>query len=369
MDRDLFHLPAAHYLWSHSVGAQPKDGASVSASAFMTPWRDHGGGAWHEWLETLSAFQNGLAPLIGATAEDICPQVNVSSGITKIIAGLPERAKRTKIFLTEDDFPTVGFVLGQAQRLGYELCFLPGGERLADPDAWAPALHKDVQLVVATHVFSNTSVLAPVEEISRRAREAGVFCLLDIAQSVGSVPIRLNQWRPDFAVGTSVKYLCGGPGAAFLWSDPDSAGRTMPLDVGWFSHEDPYEFDIHHFEYAKGAARFTGGTPSIAPFAGALAGQSVLAKRGADAIYAHNQRLLARLTNAIGAQHFISTTKQGARGSGALIRVRDFDAAFAALKAAGVACDTRLGAVRVSLHLYNDERDVDVFAETIAPYL
>lgn len=369
MDAKKFHLPGRHYFLSHSVGAQPKSYVEKLATGFSDPWRTEGFNVWAPWFEAIERFKKGLAPIIGANASDISPQGNVSSGIAKVMMALPERSGRRKIVLTEDDFPTVGFALAQGRRLGYELVFLPGGERLADPDAWAPAFDDDVQLVVATQVFSNTSVLAPIAEISKRARKSGVFSLIDAAQAAGAVPVRLNEWAPDFAVGTSLKYLCGGTGAAYLWANNDSAAKTAPLDVGWFSHADPFEFDIHHFEYGDGADRFTGGTPSIAPLAGASAGHEIINAHGVDKIYAHNQALLSRLFNALPEGAFISTTREGARGSAALVNVRDYDEAAKALSAAGIFHDTRKGAVRVSIHLYNDENDIDALISAISPLL
>ena len=324
---------------------------------------------WTPWFDAADRFKAGVAGLVGAHAKDICPQPNVSAGVSRILFSLPERARRTKIVLTEDDFPTVGFALGQGRRMGYELVFLPGGERLADPDAWAPAFHDDVQLVVATQVYSNTSVLAPCAEICRRARERGVFSLLDVAQAAGAVPVRLNEWGADFAVGTSLKYLCGGPGAAWLWANADAAARTAPLDVGWFSHAQPFEFDIHHFEYAEGAARFAGGTTSVAPLAGATAAHEILSARGVDDIYAYNQALLDRLFDGLPPEAFLSTRRAGLRGSAALIAVRDYEAAARDLAEAQIAHDTRKGAVRVSMHLYNDEADVDALVSVLADHV
>ncbi len=369
MDRDKFHLPGKHYFLSHSVGAQPKNYDAALAEGYAQPWRAAGLDVWTTWFEALDGFRAGLAPIIGAAPDDICPQTNVSGGIAKILMSLPERRGRRKIVLTEDDFPTVGFALAQGRRLGYELVFLPGGERLADPDAWAPAFADDVQLVVATQVYSNTSVLAPVGRIARRARDAGVFSLIDVAQAAGAVPVKVNDWRPDFAVGTSLKYLCGGAGAAFLWADRAAAERVAPLDVGWFSHADPFEFDIRRFEYAGGAARFMGGTPSIAPFAGARAGHEIINASGVEAIYARNQALLSRLFAALPPSAVLSSTAEGARGSSALIKVRDYDAAARSLADAGVSHDTRLNAVRVSVHLYNDEADVDALIGALGPHL
>lgn len=369
MDRDKFHLPGRHYFLSHSIGAQPKAYATTVEQTYWEPWRTAGDQSWGTWFEALDMFRHGLAPLIGADADDICPQANVSSGLTKIMFALPERPGRRKIVLTEDDFPTVGFALAQAQRLGYELDFLPGGERLADPDTWGPAFQDDVQLVLATQVYSNTSVLAPCAEIARRARDAGVISVFDIAQAAGTVPVKLNEWAPDFALGTSQKYLCGGTGASYLWTTRDTAAQMAPMDVGWFSHKDPFEFDIHHFEYAEGAARFTGGTPSIGPYAGATAAQTILNAHGQEAIYAHNQRLLSMLIEALPDEALLSSGAEGARGSAALIRVRNYDSAAADLREAGVFHDTRKGAVRVSIHLYNDEQDISALLAVLTPHL
>ena len=369
MNRELFHIPGKHYFLSHSVGAQPKRWREAIDYGFAEPWRTDGFEVWTPWFETIDRYKAGLAGLIGAHAKDVCPQANVSSGIAKVLFSLPERARRKKIVLTEDDFPTAGFALAQARRIGYELVFLPGGERLADPDAWSPAFHDDVQLVLVTQVFSNSSVLAPCAEICRRARERGVFTLLDSAQAAGAIPVRLNDWGADFAVGTSLKYLCGGTGAAWLWADEDAAARSAPMDVGWFSHAEPFEFDIHHFEYAEGADRYTGGTPSIAPLAGAGAAHDILSAVGVDAIYAHNQALLDTLIEALPEAAFRSTTRRGARGSGALIAVRDYEAAARDLKEASVGHDTRKGAVRLSLHLYNDAADVEALVSVLKEHV
>jgi selenocysteine lyase/cysteine desulfurase len=365
--RALFRMPEGGYFLSHSVGLQPLAAPAALEEGFLEPWRGADAATWDEWLAAIERFRRALSPLIGAAPLDICPQTNISSALTKIIFSLPERARRKKIVLTEDDFPTVGFVAAQARRLGYDLLLLPGGPRLADPDAWTPAFHDDVQLVLATHVFSNTAVKAPLADIARRAHERGVFSVFDLAQSAGAVPVDLSAWSPDFAVGTSVKYLCGGPGACFLWTRKETAARCSPLDVGWFSHEQPFEFDIRNFRYAEGAARFWGGTPSVAPFAVAAAGLKTLGGIGVEAIYEHNQELLTQLLGALPPAALLSHGKAGERGSSAVIAARDADAASAALTAAGLHHDRRKGGIRVSVHLYSSREDVEalIFALTM----
>lgn len=364
-----FHMPVGRYFLSHSVGLQPKAAKAALEANFLAPWKNADARTWDHWLTAIERFRAALAPLLGAAPGDICPQTNISSALTKVIFSLPERARRKRIVLTEDDFPTVGFVAAQARRLGYEIFLLPGGSRLADIEAWTPAFHDDVQLVIATHVFSNTSVKSPVAEIARRAHERGVFCVLDLAQSAGAVPVDLGASRPDFAVGTSVKYLCGGPGACFLWTERETAARCSPIDVGWFSHEQPFEFDIRNFRYAEGAMRFWGGTPSVAPFAIAAAGFEPIGAFGVEAIFAHNQALLSRLVEGLPNGAFLSHVTEGQRGSSAVVRVRDVEAASAALAAAGVHHDTRKGGIRVSAHAYNSADDVAALAELVARQL
>lgn len=366
--RAAFHPPDGRYFLSHSIGLEPAGRAASADAGFFDPWAKGDGGAWDRWLAALEEFGTSLAPLIGAAPREICPQANLSSAFTKILFSLPERARRRKIALTEDDFPTMGFVAAQARRVGYELLFLPGGARLADIDAWSPAFHDDVQLVLATHVFSNSGVKAPIADIAARAHERGVFSVLDIAQSAGVMAIDLNAMRADFAVGTSLKYLCGGPGAAYLWTGEETAGRCAPLDVGWFSHEQPFEFDIRDFRYAPGAARFLGGTPSIAPFAIATAGSRTIARFGVAAIEAHAQRLIGRLIEGLPQGALLSEGREGARGAHAIIAVADADAASAALDAQGLRHDRRMGGLRFSFHLYNDDADVDALRAALEPH-
>ncbi|MEQ8178320.1 MAG: aminotransferase class V-fold PLP-dependent enzyme [Amphiplicatus sp.] len=369
MRREAFHLPDGRYFLSHSIGLQPKQAAAALEEGYAAPWRRGGADIWNDWLAAIDSYRSALAPLIGAKPEDICPQTNVSSALTKILFSLPERARRRKIVLTEDDFPTVGFVLAQARRAGYELVFLPGGERLIDIDAWSPAFHDDVQLVLATHVFSNSGVRAPIADIAARARARGVFSVIDIAQSAGAVTVELGGWGADFAIGSAVKYLCGGPGACFLWAEQETAARCAPTDVGWFSHEAPFEFNIHDFRYAGGAMRFWGGTPSVAPYAAAAAGFEILAEAGIHAIFAHNQRLLSRLIDALPPNAILSCAREGARGSAVIIGVKDAEAAAASLSAQKLMHDLRMGGIRVSVHLYTTQDDVDALAAALQTHV
>ncbi len=363
-----FVKPPHPYFLSHSVGLLPSTAEAGLTRAFFNPWAGGRSDLWPLWLEAIEAWKKALAPVLGARPEDICPQTNISSALTKILFSLPPRAGRRKIVLTEDDFPTAGFVLDQGRRLGLDPVLLKGGPHLADPDAWSPAFADDVRLVHVTHVFSNRGVRAPVAEIVRRAKAKGAAVIVDVAQSAGALPVGAMQWGSDFMIGTSIKYLCGGPGAAFLWANPDGVNDYAPADVGWFSHENPFEFDIRNFAYAPLAARFWGGTPSVAPYVVARAGAAAIAAADPAAIDARSQRLLDRLLARLPSERVLSHAKGGERGAAVIIRPRDIGAARSALKEEGLAHDERMGGFRFSVHLYTEEADIDRLAALLSRF-
>ncbi len=357
-----FAKPAHPNFLSHSVGLLPATAEAGLTRDFFNPWAAGRSDLWPHWLARIDDWKAALAPVIGARAVDICPQTNISSALTKILFSLPPRPGRTKIVLTEDEFPTAGFVLQQGKRIGLEPLLLKGGPHLADPDAWREAFAGDVRLVHVTHVFSNRGVKTPVAEIVARAKAAGASVIVDVAQSAGAVPADAKGWGADFVAGTSIKYLCGGPGAAFLWVNPDGAADCAPADVGWFSHENPFEFDIRRFAYAQGAARFWGGTPSVAPYVTARAGAEAIARAGPEAIEARSQALLDRLLARTPADAVLSHARRGERGPAVIIRPGNADGARAALIEEGVAHDERMGGFRFSVHLYTEEAEIDKLA-------
>ncbi len=357
--RSRFHVPDGTYLLSHSVGCLPHGSEEALQAGFYRPWREAGGDAWPAWLEAVAAFRAGVAKLIGARANQICPQANVSSAVTKILHALPERAGRDVILLCEEDFPSIGFVAAAAAARGYRTRFLPRGEAVEDLAVWEAALADDVQIAIVTHAFSNRSARLPVDEITRLVRDRGAFSVVDAVQAVGVLPVDVAAWSADFVVGSSVKFLCGGPGAAFLWASDAVLRETRPVDVGWFSHADPFAFDIHHFEPADDASRFWGGTPSVLPFVQAAHSIGVLLDIGVEAIHAHNQRLIQRLHDALPPDRIRSARGIDRRGNTVMISVDDPVPTLARLRDARILVDTREGCIRLAPHIYNSAEDID----------
>lgn len=353
--RQFFHVPNNYFL-SHSVGCQLNTLPAFMQSTYFDPWKNAGGDAWPAWLDILNLYRTELANYLGVRQSDICPQTNVSSALTKALYSLPKRTGRKTILLSPSDFPTIGFALKQAEKSGYQLRFVEGD--VTDVQSWRDAMDDSVQLVHITHAISNTSQLLPVKDICVLAREMEIFSVVDIAQSVGIVPINLADWDPDFSIGTGVKFLCGGPGACFLYVNPNIIERCEPIDVGWFSHENPFEMDIHNFKYAPDALRFWGGTPSPAPFTATLHSLQYWQEPENNNAPEIAQTHLSLLSSTIPDAALISPRNASARGGTLVVAPQKRQGLRDALAAQNIKHDERQEGFRFSVHGYTPVDDV-----------
>lgn len=348
------------YLLSHSVGRPPTTAEYHLGSAFYAPWHKGEGEPWRQWLQLVEDFRAALAGLFSSEPAYFCPQVNLSSALSKVIQSLPAPTNRSEILLNQDDFPSLGFVIQQAGSYGYRAKFLPAGADVTAAEVWREHLTDTVALVLITHVQSNTGCQLPVGEIAAIAMEREVLSIVDVAQSAGVIPIDYTHWNADFVIGSCVKWLCGGPGAGHLWVHPRTLERCQPADVGWFSHENPFEFDIHDFRYHPDALRFWGGTPSVMPFVQAAHSIEVIKTIGVEAIRKHNLALSQRLVDAVDPDWVKSPLDPAQRGGTVVLdpgaRV---DAVCEALDAERVRYDRRATGIRMSPHIYNHHSDIE----------
>ncbi|MEP5766082.1 MAG: aminotransferase class V-fold PLP-dependent enzyme [Halieaceae bacterium] len=356
---DLFAASPGIYLLNHSVGRPPANTWEALQRRFYEPWEQGASEPWPAWLAAIDEFRGALARLLNADIEELCPQVNLSSALTKVLGALPRDPQRPCILLNQHDFPSLGFVAERAAVLGYQLRFLPVDEDVADPAVWEQAMDEQVAVVLLTQVQSNNGVQLPVAELAALARARGIVSVVDIAQSVGVIPIDLQQMQPDFVVGSCVKWLCGGPGAGFLWVASDMLARCQPMDVGWFSHQAPFEFDIRDFRYADSALRFWGGTPSVAPYLLAANSIELMLKIGVETIRAHNLALTDALLQAVATDHVVNPHPAEGRGGTLVLALGESQARFVEkLQAAEVAFDSRSSGLRLSPHIYNTAEQI-----------
>jgi kynureninase len=344
------------YLLTHSVGCLPRVAREAFDANFVRPWMEQGGNAWPQWLGQVQEFRAALADLFGGAPGEYCPQANLSSGLAKLLLALPATDKRG-VLAAEDSFPSLGFVLQKAERHGFATRWIPRTKLPDDIQSWSGALTPDVRIALVTHVFSNTGRVAPVEQIAKLCRERGVLCIVDVAQSAGILPLGIPAFGADVVLGSCIKWLCGGPGAGYLWIRPGLVESLEPMDVGWFSHEDPFEMDIHSFRYAKDSQRFWGGTPSVAPYVIAAASLRHLLALGVGEIHAHNRRLIQTFKEALPPAWRARLPAYPIGGTLCIQLGGEFEQVTTSLQQAGAQFDSRGDVIRVSFHACNTEDD------------
>ena len=349
------------YLLSHSVGLPLEAAMSKSEDEFWQPWVKADGEIWSHWLSSIDRFRELLSKLLNSDMGNFCPQTNISSAVTKIIFSLEAPVKKNVILVSEEDFPSVAFALQKSHCLGYQLRYIPSNLDLNNMQVWDDYLTDDVGLVLVTQVQSNNGRQLPIPAITSMSKERSILSLVDIAQAVGILTIDIQKWSVDFIVGSCVKWLSGGPGAAFMWVNPNIVQDCKPSDVGWFSHEDPFEFKIHDFRYAKNALRFWGGTPSVYPYLVASSSLEFVCDIGVDIIRKHNIARTDQILEILDEHDLISPLDINSRSGTMIIHFgRNHNRMVQIFNDHNVHFDSRSKGIRLSPHLYNCEDQMDI---------
>jgi kynureninase len=361
--RDRFPiLRDCTYLINHSLAAMPA-AAEDRLLEYARMWRERGVRAWGEgWWEMPVTIGDQLGRIMGAAPGTIVMHQNVTVAEEIVLScfrtpALRDGGTRNRVVYEEANFPSVRY-LYQAQ---------PDLEVVAveDDRAIVDAIDERTLLVPISHVLFKNAEIQDVEPIVRRAHEAGAYVVLDCYQSAGVVPFDLTALDVDFAVGGSVKWLCGGPGAGWLYVRPDLAERLEPTFVGWQGHARPFAFEPE-LEYAPGVRRFLTGTPNVPALYAASAGYDVIEEVGVDRIRERSLRLTQLLIDLLeGAGFEISSPREPARRGGTvLVRTPDDPAVHRELGERGIICDFRPDAgIRLGPHFYNSE---DELRQTVA---
>jgi len=354
-------LAETTYLISHSLGPMPAE-AERRLAEYTESWKTRGIRAWGEgWWDLPLTVGDQLARLIGAPAGSTVMHQNVTIAEAVVLSCFGFEGERRRIVFEEENFPSIRY-LQQAQRArGAEIVVCP------DEEAIVAAIDERTLLVPISHVIFKTGRIQDVEPIINRAHEMGAYVVLDAYQSVGTVPLDVTALDLDFAVGGSVKWLCGGAGAAWLYIRPDLAERLEPTLVGWQAHARPFAFEPE-LEYAEGAARFLTGTPNVPALYAAPAGYELIEQAGIDRIRTNSIRQTALLVKLLDEAGFevVSPREPELRGGSVVVRVPDFEAVHAELDARDILCDFRPEAgLRFGPHFFNTDEELALTVSAI----
>jgi kynureninase len=352
-------LAETTYLISHSLGPMPL-AAKDRLDAYAESWMTRGIRAWGEgWWDMSMTVGDRIGRLIGAPPGSTVMHQNVTVGSAVVLSCFPFTGERRRIVLGEGEFPSVRYLHQSQAGRGAEVVVVDGEQELVE------AIDERTQLVLLSHVLFKTGRIQDAAPVISRAHEAGAHVLLDSYQSVGTVPLDVQELGVDFAAGGSVKWLCGGPGAAWLYVRPDLSERLEPTLVGWQGHAEPFAFEPE-LRYAAGAARFLTGTPNVPALYAATAGYDIVEEIGVGRIRARSLELTDRLMGLLdeAGYEIASPREPEVRGGTVVVRVPEFADVHAELQRRGILCDFRPDVgLRLGPHFFTTDDEVD-FAVT-----
>jgi selenocysteine lyase/cysteine desulfurase len=356
------------YLNSCSLGALSKR-SETYLREFLDHWHEMGAAGWYEhWLGRVEDLRARVAASQGAETSQLAILPSTSVALSVVGASV-EPGTRTRVVCTELDFPTL--VYQWRVRPDIELVMLPSpdGVRI-DLEQFAEAVDERTLFVATSHVFFSTGFIQDIAALARIARDSGAMTLIDGYQGAGQVPLDLPGTSVDFYTSGPLKWLCGGPGLAYLFVAKHLASTLEPRMTSWFAHDRQFDFDVHTFQYRTDARRFEMGTPSLPTVHTALGGQEVVDEIGSSAVAERNRQLTGHLVDACRGAGLDLTIAGDPECRSAIVMIRHEDPAGAVRHMAdhGVIVDYRPGHVRVSPHFYNTEAEIEQCVGVLAGY-
>ncbi len=328
-------------------------------------WAERGIRAWAEgWWEAPMRVGDQIGRIVGAPPGSTVMHQNVAIAEAVALSCFrPVNPAKSQVVYEKGNFPSVRYLYQAQPDLDVVVC--------TDDAEIVERIDERTLLVPISHVLFKDSEIQDVEPIVRRAHEVGAYVILDCYQSAGIVPLDVTALDVDFAVGGSVKWLCGGPGNGWLYVRPDLAERLNPTYTGWQAHESPFAFE-ETMRYAAGAVRFLTGTPNPAAHSAGTAGYDLIEEIGVARIREQSLRqtqLLIELADGAGFEVH-STRDPTRRGGAVIVDVPEAAAVYAELEERGVLCDYRPGAgIRIGPHFFTIDDELRFAIAQIAEIL
>jgi kynureninase len=355
-------LETTTYMISHSLGAMPRK-VYDKVRAYADIWATRGIRAWAEgWWEKPVTTGNLIASLIGADPGQVVMHQNVSVTVSIILSSFQFKAPRNQILYFDVDFPTVIYILEAQRRHGAEPIAIKGEGLKVPMDQMLDAITERTLIVSLSYVFFRNSEKVEIEALVRKAHEMGALVLLDVYQATGAVPVDVKKMDVDFCVGGSVKWLCGGPGAGYLYVKPSLYEKIEPAVTGWMAHEHPFAFETGPIHYAGNSMRFLHGSPQIPALYAAEAGYEVINEIGVSKIREKSLHQTEKIFQMCDQRGYKTQTPRDPqrRGGTVVVDLPNGDAVLKEMTAQNVLADYRPeGGIRISPHFYTLDSEID----------
>ncbi len=348
------------YVNSCSHGALAKSVKESFATYIST--LEEKGSSWNEWVTQQEILRNLMGKFLSATPEEIAITTSASAGVGALATSLTFSGKRNKIITTNNEFPTMGQIWHAQESRGAKVVHIPNNSDLTvDTKSLIAAIDEETLLVAIAHVCYRNGVRTDIHPIIEAAHKKGALVVLDAYQSVGSLPLNVNEIKADIIVGGLQKYMLAVPGVGFMYARKNTTSALVPTITGWFAAQDIFAMKIDSYQPAQHARRFENGTPNVAPLYPASAALELIIKVGISNIEKYvssiHEALRVGITDIGGT--IVTPSDPAAHGALLAVASTNENAHVSALEEIGIITSSRDGNVRLSPHFYNNFDDVE----------
>lgn len=288
-------LDTSCYMISNSLGAMPRE-VETELLRYTHQWATDGVEAWHEWFPFVDTVSGLFAKVIGAEAEDVTLIHNLTVGSALIASCLDFSGKRNKVVFTDLHFPTISYVWHGWQKYGARIELVKSDDGISvDTQKICDAIDEETLIVPISHVYFRSGALQDIKTIIDHAHSKGALVMVDSYQAAGVVPIDVKALNVDILAAGVLKWLCGGPGAAFMYVRRDLQERFRPAIRGWLSDKEPFDFKMPDVNFAAGMHRFLTSSIQVPCLATAVPALTMIGEIGLDAIRANSLEMTQRI--------------------------------------------------------------------------
>jgi kynureninase len=361
------------YLISKSLGAMPR-AVYDAMKAYAETWATRGVRAWDErWWMLASEVGDEIGALMNAAKGSVSTHQNVTTCQSIVASCFDFSGKRNQVVYSDMNFPSVMYFWEAQRAYGARVRMVKTDDGITVPtERLLDAITDDTLLVPISHVIFRSSYINDAKAIIEKAHRVGAYVVLDAYQSLGTLPVDVSDLNVDFACGGVLKWLCGGPGVAYLYVRPDLGKKLEPKFTGWTAHQNPFCFEVGPTRYTDPPYRFMNGTPNIPALEAARPGLKIIAQVGIEQIRKKSKRQTARLIELADKRGWRVNTPRDPekRGGTVSIDMPDSQEVCNQLLKRDVLVDWRPKAgVRMSPHFYNTDQELDAAISAVEDIL
>ena len=356
-------LQRTTYLISNSLGAMPQ-GVYDAMKGYADIWATRGVRAWEErWWMLAAQVGDEIGVLMNAPSGSVSVHQNVTTCQAVVASCFDFSGKRNKVVYSDMNFPSVMYFWEAQQAYGARVHMMKTDDGIAVPlDRLLDAIDEQTLLVPVSHVIFRSSYIQDAKAIVEKAHKVGAHVVLDTFQSLGTVPVDVQELNVDFVCGGVLKWLCGGPGVGYLYVRPDLGKTLQPKFTGWFAHQNSFGFEVGPTRYADPPYRFMNGTSHIPALEAARPGLKIIAEVGIGRIREKSKRQTSRLITMAEQRGWRINSPRNSelRGGTVSIDMPDAEQVCRELLNRDILVDYRPKAgVRVAPHYYNKDEELD----------